>query len=394
MIVQNYYDRDIRVRRKAEALVEAGYSVDVFALRSPDRPKAYTLNGVHVRTVSLGKRRGSLARYVYEYGAFLAWATASLTARTRKRRYALVDVNTLPDFLVFAAAPARRMGARVLLDLHEITPEFFMSKYRMSERSLLIRLLKRQERASIRAADHVLTINEPIQELLVGRGLSRARTTVLTNSADEARFAWNGQPPDGLQLSAKPEFVLMYHGTLTDTYGLDIAIEAFARAHDRMPGAELWILGDGPEAAPLGALAQRHRLQSKVRLPGVVPPSDIPAWLAACSVGILPFRRDAFLDFAFPNKLPEFIVAGKPVLVSRLNAIRHYFGEDALAFCEPDDPDALAERMIELYADDALRARLVERATEQYAPIRWAVMKERYLALVAALIGTRSASAG
>jgi len=42
----------------------------------------------------------------------------------RKRHYAVIDVNTLPDFLVFAAASAKWMGAKIVLDMHEITPEF------------------------------------------------------------------------------------------------------------------------------------------------------------------------------------------------------------------------------------------------------------------------------
>src|SRR5882724_10051897 len=68
IVVQNYYDIDIRVRRKAEALVAAGYEVDVLALRATaDGPASYVLSGVQVYTVDLGKQRGSLVRYVFEY---------------------------------------------------------------------------------------------------------------------------------------------------------------------------------------------------------------------------------------------------------------------------------------------------------------------------------------
>jgi teichuronic acid biosynthesis glycosyltransferase TuaH len=119
-----------------------------------------------------------------------------------------------------------------------------------------------------------------------------------------------------------------------------------------------------------------------VKLIGQVPSGDIPGWLNKCDAGILPFRCDVFLDFVFPNKLPEFIVAGKPVLISRLTAIRHYFTEDALAYFEPNDPADLASQMTRLYRDRALRGRLASTATTQYAPIRWDLMKRRYIALV------------
>ena len=84
---------------------------------------------------------------------------------------------------------------------------------------------------------------------------------------------------------------MMYHGTLTRIYGLDIAIDPFARVHTEMPGAEMWILGSGPEYASLAAAADERGVSAKVKLVGRVPASDIPDWLTQCDVGILPIRR-------------------------------------------------------------------------------------------------------
>ena len=384
LVVQMVYDVDVRVRRKAEALVGAGYSVDVLALRPSHGKKAYTLNGVNVRTVSLGKKRGSLARYIFEYVAFSLWACFRLTIQMRKRKYAAIDVNTLPDFLVFATFLAKWMGAKPILDMHEITPEFYMSKYGMAENSWVVKLLKYIERVSFEFADQVITINEPIEDLLVSRGLDRSKSTIVMNSADQSRFPQVAslEPPE------EKRFVMMYHGTLTPIYGLDIAIEAFALVHSEMPGAEMWILGAGTEKDALSSLAQERGLASKVKLIGQVPGSEIPMWLSKCDVGILPIRRDIFLDFAFPNKLPEFIIMGKAVIISRLNAIRHYFSDAALEFFEPNSPADLSRAMTRVYWDPQLRANRVPKAREEYAPIRWEVMKQRYLAMIDRLAGT------
>lgn len=87
ILLQNHYEIDIWVRRKAEALVAAGYIVDVLALQSSfSKSKNYTLCGVNVWTVALGKKRGSLLRYLYEYVAFFLWASFRLSVRMRKRR--------------------------------------------------------------------------------------------------------------------------------------------------------------------------------------------------------------------------------------------------------------------------------------------------------------------
>ncbi len=380
LVVQNVYDVDPRVRRKAEALVSAGHSVDVLALRSANGLKAYTVNGVNVYTLSLGKKRGSLARYALEYAVFFLWALVRVTLLMRKRQYVAVDINTLPDFLIFAAVPARWMGAKLILDMHEITPEFYMSKYGIREGSWMVRLLEYQEKISFNCADYVLTITEPIQDLLVGRGLDPAKTRVVMNAVDEAPFASaigaDGVGPD------PDRFVMMYHGTLTRVYGLELAVEAFSMAHANMPGAEFWILGSGTEEGTLAGLAKKFGISSEVKLLGRVPSSEIPKWLSRCDAGILPMRRDVFLEFAFPNKLPEFIVMGKPVLMSRLKTIRHYFSEAALAYFEPNDPADLAKQMIRLYRGRDLRARLSANAKQEYAPLRWDLMKRRYLELI------------
>ena len=386
-VVQNVYDIDPRVRRKAEALVAAGYVVDVLALRASGGGKNYTLHGVNVRTLSLGKKRGSLARYFFEYAVFYLWVMVRVPIGMIKNRYAVIDVNSLPDFLIFAAVIGRWMGARLVLDLHEITPEFYMSKYQIAESSLTIRMLTWLEKVSVRFADQVLTINDPVEDLLVSRGLVRSKSTIMMNAVDEDRFASSASAGSKLPGRDSKKFVMMYHGTLTAIYGLDIAIEALALAGDQMPGAELWILGSGPEQINLAGLVQERNLESKVRLVGQVPATEIPGWLSQCDVGILPIRRDVFLDFAFPNKLPEFIVAGKPVLISRLKAIRHYFSDRAVMFFTPNDPADLSKQMINLYRQRELWSKFTERAREEYVPIRWEVMKQRYLALVESLLG-------
>jgi glycosyltransferase involved in cell wall biosynthesis len=265
--------------------------------------------------------------------------------------------------------------------MHEITPEFYMSKYGISRESWLVRILTFIEKISFDFADYVVTINEPVQDLFESRGLKPGKCAVIMNSADEAKFEVRACAA-AEEAAKDARFVMMYHGTLTRLYGLDIAIEAFAMAKDRMPGAQFWILGSGPEASALKKLAVERGLESQVKLVGAVKPTDIPAWLSRCDLGVLSIRRDVFLEYASPNKLPEFIIMGKPVVISRLRAVQRYFTSDALAFCEPNDPRALAEQMARLYSDATLRAKMTQNAKQQYSPIRWEVMKQRYIAVI------------
>lgn len=386
MLLQGHYEIDIRVRRKAEALVAAGYQVDVLALKSPySKAASYVLDGVNVHTLELGKKRGSRWRYLFEYVAYLVWVTGKLSRLMHRRRYELVEVNTLPDFLVFATFYARWKGARIVLDMHEITPEFYISKYKVQAASWPVRMLAVIERLSMHYADHVITINEPIQRLLQGRGLPEGKSTIIMNSADDSLFVAQDAIADG-ESGQQDRFVMMYHGTLTNIYGLDIAIDAFSRASERMPGAELWILGSGPELERLKALAQRLRVETKVKFIGPVLPQEVHLWLRRCDVGVLATRQDVFLDLSFSNKLSEYILMRKAVIAARLKTIRHYFSEEALAFFEPENPADLAAKMDALYRGSDLRRSLAEHAYREFQPIRWEVMRDRYLELVAAMV--------
>jgi len=305
---------------------------------------------------------------------------------TKSKKPLLVGLLLL---LVFAGAYAKLRGAKIVFDMHEITPEFYMSKYGIADGTFLIRLLKLIEKASFKYADHVLAINEPIKKLLEGRGLAAGKSTVIMNSVDEALFASGLKVPGPVPSAGK--FIMMYHGTLTHIYGLDIAIEALGKGKE-MAGAELWILGGGPEKARLEAMARGLGLEAKVKFVGNVLPHEVPQWLARCDAGVLATRRDVFLDYSFSNKLSEYIIMGKGVICSRLRAIRHYFSEEALAYFEPNDAADLARQMTRLCISPELRARLAERAKQEYSPINWDVMKRRYLELVGRIGGTETES--
>ena len=137
MIVHAYYEEDARVRREAEALVAAGWSVDVIGLCRPGELPAAVIEGVNLRRLPVGRHQGAgLPVYLIEYGAFLMQALWAATRAHRHRRYGLVEVHSLPDYLVFAALPLKLVGVPVLLDLHEAMPEFFRSRFPVASNPL------------------------------------------------------------------------------------------------------------------------------------------------------------------------------------------------------------------------------------------------------------------
>jgi len=160
MIVHSYYDEDPRVRREAEALIAAGREVDVFALRRRDDPPDGVVDGVRVRRLDVQRHQGAgIGTYLREYVSFGIRSGWGVARAHRRRRYGLVQVHSLPDFLAFAALPLRLRGIPILLDLHEASPAFFRDRYPRAPR-VVGTALDLQERAAIAAASAVIAANE------------------------------------------------------------------------------------------------------------------------------------------------------------------------------------------------------------------------------------------
>ncbi len=185
MIVHSYYEEDPRVRREAEALVSRGRPVDVIALRRPGDGPSGALNGVRITRIDVQRHQGAgLWVYLREYLTFLVRASWAATRAHRRRRYRVVQVHSLPDFLVFAALPLKIAGVKVILDLHEAMPEFFRTRFPNVRRPLVRRVLLLQERLSIAFADRVFAVNELMADRLLGLGVRPDKLTIVPNSPE------------------------------------------------------------------------------------------------------------------------------------------------------------------------------------------------------------------
>ena len=383
IIVQNYYEIDPRVRRKVSTLVENGNVVDVIALKYKKRPFINQEDGATIYNIPLGKMRGGIIRYVFEY--FIFWFLSSMILNWQfiKKRYDTVDINNLPDFLVFAAWFPKLMGSKIILDMHEITPEFFMSKYKVGPSSFVYRILVRLESLSCKYADHVIASNDLIAEKVKERNSLNSKLTIVVNTADD-KFFRSGESVNEKNRKRNSPIIFMYHGTLTTFYGLDIALEALSIVRSKLPGqgVQLHIIGEGSTLNDLRIMRHKYGLDDLVFFKEPVPIHDISKTLEGCDVGLIPTRRDVFLDLSFSNKLVEYVALRKPVVAARLRGYRHYFREESLGFFEPNNPISLAEAMIKVIKNRSAWEELAENAFQDYQAITWKTMSKRYIDLV------------
>ena len=244
MVLFSFYPEDPRPRRAAEALVGAGMSVDMICLReNKEEAKREVFNGVDIRRIPVNKRRGGVFGYLYQYAAFLLMSSWIIAIRSLSRRYDLVYVNNMPDFLVLSGLIPKLFGAKVLLDIHDPMPELMMTIFELPKDARSVDLLKVEEKWSIRLADAVVTVNQACARIFSSRSCPAKKITVVMNSPDENIFKFrDARPVSGAQRGSKP-FVIMYHGSLVERNGLELAIKAFARVRTTIPNAELRIYG-------------------------------------------------------------------------------------------------------------------------------------------------------
>lgn len=321
MVSHSVYTSDNRVRRYAESLAARGDRVDVFALRQDqDVSKPETIEGVRVFRIQDRAAKGERSKlaYLWPLLRFLVVASARLTGRHVQQPYDIVHVHNIPDFLVFSAWYPKLTGVPVILDIHDIVPEFFASKFRVGSASITKRLLMGMERASAAFADRVIIANHLWLDKYAHRTGLDGRCTVFINHVDAKLFR---RIP---RINQNGRQIVLYPGGLQWHQGLDIALHAFRQVAKDLPTVEFHIYGDGSARESLVRLAAELGLNDRIRFFEPRTVHEIAAIMANADLGVVPKRADSFGDEAYSTKIMEFMAVGVPVVVSstrRLTAI-------------------------------------------------------------------------
>ena len=193
------------------------------------------------------------------------------------------------------------------------------------------------ERALARRATRIIAITESLARFQVERvGLPAAKVEVIHYGLDDLPQAWGENPPDPLSPDAR---LVLCICRLEPQKGVDVAI----RALREIPGAQLVVLGEGPQRGELEQLARE--LDVPVYLPGRVP--DVAAWLRRADLLVHPVRWEGF-----GLALLEAMLASLPVVATKVSSIPEIVvdGETGL-LVPPDDPGALAAAVNRVLAD-------------------------------------------
>lgn len=382
MLAYAHYINDARIKNYVRTLEDHGHSVDVIALRSDGEAAVEsTPSGTVFRVMNKYQGQSTLM-YACSYLIFFLRAMFLLGRRSFQGRYDVIHVHNMPNVLVFATLIPKMLGARVILDVHDLMTANYMAKFHVRESDLPVKVLKIEQRLSSWFADHVVCADHNQKDFLVEHcGGSREKITVLMNLPNAELF---GPMKTGEGKGSKA-FRIVYHGTIAHRLGIDLILRAMAKVTDQVP-AELWMYGAGDFLPDALALSSELGLDGKVHFSGTFfPVEKIPEIVSGMDLGIIGNRRNLACDkYMLPVKLLEYVYLGVPVIAPRLEVIARYFDETMVRFYEPENVEQMSDAIVELFNSREERERLARSATGFYEKHNIQAQADRYLNLLTA----------
>ena len=227
--------------------------------------------------------------------------------------------------------------------------------------------------STVRRLGRLVCITRGLAEAYMECGIKPEKILVAPDAVDLERFAALPEKIDARRGLGMPvdSRIVAYTGHLYDWKGA----HTLALASRFLP-AEFLIYIVGGTAGDLAAF--RHFLQAegldRVRAVGHVPPDQVPAYLAAADLLILPnsARSETSARFTSPMKLFEYMAAGRPIVASRLPSLQEVLrdGENAV-LADPDDAVSLARKIVDISGDEVLSGRIASTARQEAQSHSW-----------------------
>jgi glycosyltransferase involved in cell wall biosynthesis len=385
MVVHASYPQDVRVFREARLAVREGYDVEVVALREEGQEAHEVVEGAYVMRIPVSHRRGASGpRMAVEYVGFCVLAALTVARRMRARPYDIVQIHNPPDFLVLAALFPKARGARVILDVHDLSSDMFSMRFKGGVSTALEWPLRYIERLAARLADAVITVHEPYRRELVDRGVPATKLGVVMNTVDEALLPETPRrEEDG--------FRIVYHGSITPHYGVELLLEAAAELRESVPSLHVDLYGVGDALPDVIALARTLQIGDLVGFTTRLPQREVLERIQSASAGVVPNLPIRLNRFALSSKLFEYVALGVPVVCADLPTLRDYFSDEEVVFFKAGNTSSLAAALAQVAADPVAASTRAATACERYQrEYAWEIQGSIYASILTQLAPSAS----
>jgi glycosyltransferase involved in cell wall biosynthesis len=322
-----------------------GRSRGMLTSRQVFEAQAKVAEGTQIRVV----RPASVHLPLIEY--LVAYAVHSLEIRKQLRNFrpdVIVGLGLLDAFS--GIRQARRAGVPFVYylidELHRLVPE---PAFRGLARVI--------EQANIRHASLVISINRSLQEYTIEMGAPAERTKVLPAGVDLDRYVATSNGFDvrkrlGLEAS---DLVLLFMGWVYPFSGLREVAQSILAGDGEQFRIRLMVVGKGDSWEEIERIAKRNEAGGRIKMVGFRPYEEMPSFLAAADVCLLPAHNVETMRNIVPIKMYEYLAAGKPVIATRLPGLEKEFGESN-GVVYVDGPEEVVNTAVELALGGSLRA--------------------------------------
>ncbi|HKI78185.1 MAG TPA: glycosyltransferase family 4 protein [Ignavibacteriaceae bacterium] len=385
MIAMASYPGDPRIRRQAEALEQAGYEVDVLCRYSGKQAAKEKIGHVTAYRIMNAPSRESKFLYFLQSIVFVAYAFIRLLLLSLSKRYKVIQAHNLPDYLIFAGILHKMFGVKLILDIHDPSVDLFEDKWPGKKNRPLKFILSKLEQYSCKLADELITVSDTCKDRLVQRGNSPDKITLVLNTANENLFKFNSirefrKITNGARL--------IYHGTISERFGLHNVISAMPILLMNVPGSIFNIYGkyEDEYLVKLKNLISDLNLSKNVKLNDKISLEQIPDLINNHDIGIVPYLQTDYMNLALPTKAFEYIATGVPVISTKLKDLYETFGDNCITYLEDSDPQEIADSILFICSSPSLAKSRVNEAYQKLSDISGIVMRNRYISLYDNLI--------
>ncbi|MGE0759467.1 MAG: glycosyltransferase family 4 protein [Pirellulaceae bacterium] len=388
MILENEsFPDDTRVYHEATALVDAGHSVTVICPTGKRRGAFETVDGVHVYRYPRPWELSGFLGYVYEYlySMFAAWSLSCYVGV--RHGFDVVHIHCPPDMNILIGLFFRCLGKKIVVDLHDLSPELYTARQGGGGSPLVLGALRWFERLATRAADRLIATNTAQRQVQIDRGGADPRRCYVVRNGPDNCFIPSAPRPATIRFVNR--IIVGYVGIIGIQDGVDNLVRALAEVRSARPQVAGVIVGAGPALSALRSLTAELGLTDVVQFTGFVDFRSVPGYIAAFDICVTPDPSNSYNDTCTTIKTMEYMALGKPTVAFDTRENRITAGPAAL-YAGSNSISELARLIIRLADDPALRCRMGTFARERVDRyLRWERQRVELLALYSDLFAGR-----
>ncbi len=348
------------------------------------------IDGIDYRWYATPSYQGNGVGRVKNIWAFLSAVWADTARLLREfQPHVVVASSTYPMDIWVARRIARRAGAKLVFEVHDLWPLSPIELSGMSPRHPFALLCQAAEDAAYRDADVVVSMLPKVHDHMASRGLDLRKLHIVPNgiTLDE----WQGQPEalreDVARALAAARVggatVVGYAGSMGLPNAVDNLLDAAALLKDQP--LQFVLVGSGHEQARLMQRVQDEGLH-QVRFLPPIPKAQVRSFLVGVDIAFIGWQRVPIYRFGIaPNKLMDYMMARCAVL----HAVQA--GNDPVAEAQagltvaPESPAALAQGLLTLAAMPAAERQAMGERGRRFVMAHhiYSVLAQRFLDAVA-----------